>query len=49
MTTMLLKMVSGLIILVVLVVLAGTAFYFGWVQIHLPPENYAVVYTKMRG
>jgi hypothetical protein len=42
-------MKAFLIILVILVVLAGTAFYFGWVQILLPPENYAVVFTKTGG
>ena len=42
-------MKTFLIILVILVVLAGTAFYFGWVQIVLPPENYAVVFTKTGG
>ena len=42
-------MKAFLIILVILVVLAGTAFYFGWVQILLPPENYAVVFTKIGG
>jgi len=42
-------MKAFLIILAILVVLAGTAFYFGWVQILLPPENYAVVFTKIGG
>lgn len=42
-------MKAFLIILVILVILAGTAFYFGWVQIHLPAENYAVVFTKTGG
>ncbi len=42
-------MKAFLIILVILVVLGGTAFYFGWVQIVLPPENYAVVFTKTGG
>jgi len=38
-----------LIILVILVILAGTVFYFGWLQIHLPAEHYAVVFTKTGG
>jgi hypothetical protein len=42
-------MKAFLIILVVLVILAGAVFYFGWVQIHLPAEHYAVVFTKTNG
>ena len=42
-------MKAFLIILVVLVILAGVTFYFGWVQIHLPAEHYAVVFTKTSG
>lgn len=42
-------MKTFLIILVILVILAGVAFYFGWVQIHLPAEHYAVVFTKTGG
>ncbi len=42
-------MKAFLIILVVLVILAGVAFFFGWVQIHLPAEHYAVVFTKTSG
>jgi hypothetical protein len=42
-------MKAFLIILVILVILAGVAFYFGWVQIHVPEGNYAVVSTKTRG
>ncbi|MBN2553183.1 MAG: hypothetical protein JXB06_10460 [Spirochaetales bacterium] len=42
-------MKAFLIILVILVILAGVAFYFGWVQIKLPAENYAVVFTKTGG
>jgi hypothetical protein len=42
-------MKAFLIILVILVILAGAVFYFGWVQIHLPAEHYAVVFTKTGG
>jgi hypothetical protein len=42
-------MKAFLIVLVILVILAGVVFYFGWVQIHLPPEHYAVVFTKTGG
>jgi hypothetical protein len=42
-------MKAFLIILVILVLLAGAVFYFGWVQIHLPAEHYAVVFTKTGG
>jgi hypothetical protein len=42
-------MKTFLIILVILVILAGVGFYFGWVQIHLPAEHYAVVFTKTGG
>jgi hypothetical protein len=42
-------MKAFLIVLVILVILAGVAFYFGWLQILLPPENYAVVFTKTGG
>ena len=42
-------MKAFLIILVILVILAGVVFYFGWLQIHLPSEHYAVVFTKTGG
>jgi hypothetical protein len=42
-------MKTFLIILVILVILAGVGFYFGWVQIHLPAEHYAVMSTKTGG
>ena len=42
-------MKAFLIVLVILVILGGAAFYFGWVQILLPPEHYAVVFTKTGG
>jgi hypothetical protein len=38
-----------LITLIVLVVLGGVAFYFGWIQIHLPANTYAVIFTKTSG
>ena len=42
-------MKAFLIVLVILVILAGVGFYFGWVQIQLPSEHYAVVFTKTGG
>jgi hypothetical protein len=42
-------MKAFLIILVILVILAGVVFYFGWIQIQLPAEHYAVVFTKTGG
>jgi hypothetical protein len=42
-------MKAFLITLIILVVLAGAAFYFGWLQILLPAENYAVIFTKTGG
>jgi len=42
-------MKAFLIILVILVIAAGAVFYFGWVQIHLPAEHYAVTFTKTGG
>ena len=35
--------------LVLLVILAGVAFYFGWIQIKLPAGTYAVIFTKTKG
>jgi hypothetical protein len=42
-------MKAFLIILTILVVLAGVVFYFGWIQILLPPDTYAVLFTKTGG
>jgi hypothetical protein len=42
-------MKAFLIILVILVLLATAGFYFGWVQIHLPADHYAVAFTKTHG
>ena len=42
-------MKAFLIVLVILVILAGVLFYFGWIQIQLPAEHYAVVFTKTGG
>ena len=38
-----------IIIAVILIALAGTAFYFGWIQIRLPENTYAVIFTKTGG
>jgi hypothetical protein len=35
--------------LVILIIAGGVAFYFGWVQLHLPPNTYGVVFTKTGG
>lgn len=37
------------VILILLIVVAGTAFYFGWVQFRLPPGTVGVVFTKTSG
>jgi hypothetical protein len=42
-------MKAFLIILVILVVAAGVVFYFGWIQIQLPPDHYGVIFTKTGG
>ncbi|MDR2589323.1 MAG: hypothetical protein LBC67_07845 [Spirochaetales bacterium] len=34
---------------IVLAALGGTGFYFGWVQIAIPPESRGVIFTKTRG
>ncbi|MFO8064341.1 MAG: hypothetical protein ACQETQ_00390 [Spirochaetota bacterium] len=38
-----------LISLVIVILAGGTAFYFGWVQLQLPPNTYGVVFTKTGG
>lgn len=38
-----------LILLIVLLVIGGVVFFFGWIQILLPPGTYAVIHTKTRG
>ena len=38
-----------LVILIVLVVLGGVVFYFGWVQIRLPGDACAVIFTRTGG
>jgi hypothetical protein len=38
-----------LITLFVLVVLGGVVFFFGWVQIRIPPDAHAVIFTKTHG
>lgn len=35
--------------LVILIVAAGVAFYFGWVQLQLPADTYGVIFTKTSG
>ncbi len=38
-----------LLLLPIIVVLGATVFYFGWIQIHLPENTYAVIFTKTGG
>lgn len=38
-----------LAVLVLLVLIAGVVFYFGWVQIRLPEHTYGVIFTKTTG
>jgi hypothetical protein len=42
-------MKKALVILIVLLVAGGVVFYFGWVQIHLPADACAVIFTKTGG
>jgi len=38
-----------LVVLVFLLIIGGVVFYFGWLQIHLDEDSYAVVFTKTGG
>jgi hypothetical protein len=38
-----------IIIFVILLAVGGVVFYFGWVQIQLPENTYAVIFTKTGG
>ena len=38
-----------LIVLVVLLLLGGVVFYFGWIQIRIPAGSYAVIFTRTNG
>lgn len=38
-----------IIILVILLLLAGTAFFVGWIQLLLPADTYGVIFTKTGG
>jgi hypothetical protein len=42
-------MKKALVILIVLIVAGGVVFYFGWVQILLPSDACAVIFTKTGG
>jgi hypothetical protein len=42
-------MKRALVTLIVLLVLGGVVFYFGWVQIRLPADACAVIFTKTGG
>jgi hypothetical protein len=35
--------------LLILLIAGGVAFYFGWVQLQMPPNTYGVVFTKTGG
>ena len=36
-------------LLLFLVVLAGVVFFFGWIQIQVPPDGYGVIFTRTHG
>jgi len=38
-----------LILLLVLIVIGGVVFYFGWIQLLIPPGSCAVIHTKTGG
>lgn len=38
-----------LVIFIILILAGAAVFYFGWVQIQIPPENYAVFFSKTNG
>ncbi len=38
-----------IITFIILLIFSGVIFYFGWVQILLPPNTYAVIHTKTSG
>ena len=38
-----------LAVLILLLIIAGTVFYFGWVQIRLSEQTYGVIFTKTSG
>lgn len=38
-----------LVSLVILIILGGVVFYFGWIQFRLPPATYAVLFSKTSG
>lgn len=42
-------MKKALVTLIILLVLGGVVFYFGWVQIRLPADACAVIFTKTGG
>jgi hypothetical protein len=35
--------------LIILIIVGGVAFYFGWIQFRIPEGSYAVVFTKTNG
>lgn len=38
-----------LVSLLLVVIAAGVAFYFGWIQLQLPADTYGVIFTKTNG
>ena len=38
-----------LVFLVILIIIGAVAFFVGWIQIQLPENTYAVIFTKTRG
>ncbi len=37
------------ILLVFLILIAGAVFFFGWIQIRVPPDGYGVIFTRTHG
>lgn len=38
-----------LITLILLIIIAGTVFFFGWIQLRIDADEYAVIFTKTQG
>jgi hypothetical protein len=37
------------VLLLLLIVAGGVVFYFGWIQIQIPPDGYGVIFTRTHG
>lgn len=40
---------KGIVFFVILLLLAGVVFFFGWIQFEIPANSYGVVFTKTNG